>query len=432
VEIATEHRQRDEVSVAVFFTSGMSMGIVARRMASVRASETKAMTARAAALRADGKSIITLSQGEPDFETPEHVRAAGRHAIDRGFTRYTAVPGTLLLREAIAAKLRRDNGLSVTVDQIVVGCGAKQVIFNALFASLDPGDEVVIPAPCWVSYPEMVRLAGGLPVIVSTVATGFKLTAEALEGSLTERTKWLMLNSPCNPTGVVYSTAELLALADVLARWPNVWIISDDIYEKLVYDRTRFATMAAVAPALASRTLTVNGLSKSHAMTGWRVGYGAGPLDIVKAITLIQSQTTSHTSSISQHAAAEALNGDNGFLEQFREEYRVRRDIVIESLNAVPGLEALKPDGAFYVFVSCDGLIHSQAPSGRVIETDVDLAMYFLEEAGVAVVPGSGFLASPFFRVSYASATLDIHVACLRIAAACRRLEPMDQHAAAR
>jgi len=432
VEIVTEHRQRDEVSVAVFFTSGMSMGIVARRMASVRASETKAMTARAAALRADGKSIITLSQGEPDFETPEHVRAAGRDAIDRGFTRYTAVPGTLLLREAIAAKLRRDNGLSVTVDQIVVGCGAKQVIFNALFASLDPGDEVVIPAPCWVSYPEMVRLAGGLPVIVSTVATGFKLTAEALEGSLTERTKWLMLNSPCNPTGVVYSTAELLALADVLTRWPNVWIISDDIYEKLVYDRTQFATMAAVAPALASRTLTVNGLSKSHAMTGWRVGYGAGPLEIVKAISLIQSQTTSHTSSISQHAAAEALNGDNGFLEQFREEYRVRRDIVIESLNAVPGLEALKPDGAFYVFVSCDGLIHSQAPSGRVIETDVDLAMYFLEEAGVAVVPGSGFLASPFFRVSYASATLDIHVACLRIAAACRRLEPMDQHAAAR
>jgi aspartate aminotransferase len=401
-------------------------------MANVRASETKAMTARAAALRAEGKSIITLSQGEPDFETPEHVRAAGHNAIDRGFTRYTAVPGTLALREAIVAKLRRDNGLTVTVDQIVVGCGAKQVIFNALFASLDPGDEVVIPAPCWVSYPEMVRLAGGTPVIVSTVATGFKLTAEALESAFSERTKWLILNSPCNPTGVVYSAAELRALAEVLERWPNVWILSDDIYEKLVYDGTQFATMAAVAPALATRTLTVNGLSKSHAMTGWRVGYGAGPQEIVKAISLIQSQTTSHTSSISQHAAAEALNGDDGFLEQFREEYRVRRDIVLESLNAVPGLNALKPDGAFYVFVSCAGLIGARAPSGRLIQTDVDLVMYFLEEAGVAVVPGSGFLASPFFRVSYASATLDIHAACVRIAAACRRLEPIDQHAAAR
>ena len=408
------------------------MGIVARHMANVRASETKAMTARAAALRAEGKSIITLSQGEPDFETPEHVRAAGHRAIDEGFTRYTAVPGTLALREAIVAKLHRDNGLSVTADQIVVGCGAKQVIFNALFASLDPGDEVVIPAPCWVSYPEMVRLAGGMPVVVSTVGTGFKLTADALENALTERTKWLMLNSPCNPTGVVYSANELTALAEVLERWPNVWILSDDIYEKLIYDGNPFATMAAVAPALATRTLTVNGLSKSHAMTGWRVGYGAGPQEIIKAISLIQSQTTSHTSSISQHAAAEALNGDDGFLERFREEYRVRRDIVLESLNAVPGLSALKPDGAFYVFVSCAGLLGARAPSGRLIQTDVDLAMYFLEEAGVAVVPGNGFLASPFFRVSYASATLDIHVACLRIAAACRRLEPIDKHVAAR
>ncbi len=408
------------------------MGIVARHMAKVRASETKAMTARAAALRAEGKSIITLSQGEPDFETPEHVRAAGHRAIDGGFTRYTAVPGTLALREAIAAKLRRDNGLSVTVDQIVVGCGAKQVIFNALFASLDPGDEVVIPAPCWVSYPEMVRLAGGTPVVVSTVGTGFRLTADALESALTERTKWLMLNSPCNPTGVVYSADELTALAEVLERWPNVWILSDDIYEKLIYDGTPFATMAAVAPALVARTLTVNGLSKSHAMTGWRVGYGAGPQEIIKAISLIQSQTTSHTSSISQYAAAEALNGNDGFLEQFRDEYRVRRDIVLESLNAVPGLSALKPDGAFYVFVSCAGLLGARARSGRLIETDTDLAMYFLEEAGVAVVPGSGFLASPFFRVSYASATLDIHVACLRIAAACRRLEPIEQHVAAR
>jgi aspartate aminotransferase len=306
------------------------------------------------------------------------------------------------------------------------------VIFNALFASLDPGDEVVIPAPCWVSYPEMVRLAGGMPVVVSTVGTGFKLTADALESALTERTKWLMLNSPCNPTGVVYSAHELTALAEVLERWPNVWILSDDIYEKLIYDGTPFATMAALAPALATRTLTVNGLSKSHAMTGWRVGYGAGPLEIVKAISLIQSQTTSHTSSISQHAAAEALNGDDGFLEQFREEYRVRRDIVLEALNAVPGLSALKPDGAFYVFVSCAGLLGARAPSGRLIQTDGDLAMYLLEEAGVAVVPGSGFLASPFFRVSYASATLDIQVACLRIAAACRHLEPIDQHVAVR
>lgn len=399
------------------------MGIVAQRLARVHASETKAMTARAVALRAEGRSIITLSQGEPDFDTPDHVCEAGRRAIDEGRTRYTAVPGIEPLRVAIAAKLERDHGLHFSPSEITVGCGAKQVIFNALLASVDPGDEVVVPAPCYVSYPEMVRLVGGRPVVVSTIQEDFKLSPATLERALTDRTKWLLLNSPCNPTGVVYSESELLALGEVLERWPDVWVLTDDIYEKLVYDDVRFATMASAAPFLAGRTLTINGVSKSHAMTGWRVGYAAGPRDLINAINLIQGQTTSHTSSISQYAAIEALNGDHTFLDRFREEYRTRRDLVVSALRAVPGLSVIRPEGAFYVFVSCAGLIGSRTASNRVIGSDVDLSMYLLEEAGVAVVPGSGFLASPFFRVSYASATADVAEACRRIASACERLD---------
>ncbi|MEP6619440.1 MAG: pyridoxal phosphate-dependent aminotransferase [bacterium] len=399
------------------------MGIVAEHIAQLRGSESKAMTARAAALRSEGRSVITLSQGEPDFETPAHVRHAGRHAIDAGKTRYTAVAGVEALRTAIAAKLERDNGLRYAPDAITVGCGAKQVIFNALFASLDPGDEVVIPAPCWVSYPEMVMLAGGTPVVVSTMGDQFKLTPAALESALTSRTKWLLLNSPCNPTGAVYSSAELRALAEVLERWPNIWVLADDIYEKLVYDDACFATMASVAPSMFSRTLTVNGVSKSHAMTGWRVGYGAGPRELIRAMNLIQSQTTSHTSSVSQYAAIEALNGDDTFLVQFRNEYRSRRDLVVASMNAVPGLSATRPGGAFYVFVSCAALMGSRTPSGETITSDTGLAMYLLEEAGVAVVPGSGFLASPFFRISYASSPADVSEGCRRIAVACGHLE---------
>ena len=405
----------------------VQMSIIAKHIAGVRGSETKAMTARAAALRSQGRSIITLSQGEPDFETPSHVRAAAYRAIDEGKTRYTAVAGIQPLRESIVAKLERDNGLHFTPDQVTVGCGAKQVIFNAWLASLDPGDEVIIPTPCWVSYPEMVRLAGGSPVLVSTVADGFRLSPAALERALTPRTKWLLLNSPANPTGVVYSAAELEALANVLERWPNVWVLTDDIYEKLTYDDASFATMAAAAPALAERTLTVNGLSKSHAMTGWRVGYGAGPTDLIKAMNLIQSQSTSHTSSISQHAAIAALEGDDEFLVGFRAEYQRRRDFVVRAVADMPGLSAHLPQGAFYVYVSCAEMIGRRSSDGRTIATDTDLVMYLLDDAGVAVVPGSGFLGSPFFRVSFAAATEHVMEGCSRIAAACERLVPGAQ-----
>jgi aspartate aminotransferase len=398
-------------------------GIVARHIAGIRGSETKAMTARARALQAAGRSVITLSQGEPDFDTPAHVRDAGCRAIASGKTRYTAVAGVEALRAAIAAKLARDNGLRFSLDEITVGCGAKQVIFNAFFASLEPGDEVLIPAPCWVSYPEMVRLAGGVPAVVSTTEDGFKLTPAALAAALTGRTRWLLLNSPCNPTGAVYSRDELRGLAEVLEDHPDVWVLADDIYEKLVYDDVCFATMAAAAPSLACRTLTVNGVSKSHAMTGWRVGYGAGPRELIAAINLVQSQTTSHTSSISQYAAIDALDGNDDFLVRCRAEYRARRDLVVAAINSIPGLSTRVPAGAFYLFVSCAALIGSRTLAGTVLTNDVDLTMYLLDEAGVAVVPGSGFLASPFFRISFAAAELELAEGCRRIADACSRLE---------
>lgn len=397
--------------------------IIAARLAGVRASETKAMTARAAALRADGRSVITLSQGEPDFATPAHVRRAGQYAIESGKTRYTAVAGIEPLRAAIAEKMRRDHGLLFGTDEVIVSGGAKQVIFNALFATLDPGDEVVIPGPCWVSYPEMVKLAGGAPVIVDTTRTDLRLTPDALRAAITARTKWVMLNSPCNPTGVVYSPDELAALGTVLADHPRVWVLSDDIYEKLVYDDAPFATMAAASPSRRLKTLTVNGLSKSHAMTGWRVGYGAGPRELIRAMTLVQSQTTSHASSISQYAALEALTADDEFLPGFLAEYRARRDLVVAAMNDIDGLRASVPAGAFYVFASCRELIGTRTPERLRIEDDMGLARYLLEEAGVAVVPGSAFLASPYIRLSYASSAVELEEACRRIALACARLE---------
>lgn len=396
--------------------------IVAQRMHGIKPSATKAMTARAAELAKAGADVIALSQGEPDFDTPLNIREAGKRAIDAGHTRYTAVAGILELRQAIAEKLRRENGLDYPIGQITVGTGAKQVLFNALFASLDAGDEVIVTAPCWVSYPEMVSLAGGTPVVVTcSEANGFKLTPAELEAAITRRTRWLMLNSPSNPTGAVYSAAELVALADVLRRHPQVWVLSDDIYEKLVYGEARFATLAAIAPDLKDRTLVVNGVSKAQAMTGWRTGYGAGPAELIAAMNVIQSQTTSHATSIAQHAAIEALSGDQSYLPGFVAEFEQRRNLVVERLNQSEGLACTSPDGAFYVFASCAGVIGKRTPSGAVITTDTDFAMYLLD-CGVAVVPGSGFLASPYVRLSYAASLEHLSAACDRIVSACANL----------
>ena len=398
------------------------MTIVAERLRAIRPSETKAMTARAAALRGEGADVITLSQGEPDFDTPAAIREAGIRAVHEGRTRYTPVAGIAPLRKAIREMFLRDHGLDYAIEQITVGCGAKQVVFNALFASLDPGDEVVIPTPCWVSYPEMVALAGGTPVCVPCgEADGFKLRPAALAAAITPRTKWLMLNSPSNPTGAVYSRAELAAIAEVLRAHPRVHILTDDIYEKLVYD-AGFATMAAVAPDLFERTLTVNGVSKADAMTGWRVGYGAGPLPLIKAMNVIQGQTSSHTSSISQYAALEAISGGRGHVADFVAAFRQRRDLVVDKLNQAEGLRCRTPQGAFYVFPSCADVIGRRTPSGRRIETDTNFAMYLLEDFAVAVVPGSAFLASPYLRISYASSLEDLTRACDRIVAACAAL----------
>ncbi|MBP2301794.1 aspartate aminotransferase [Azospirillum picis] len=381
------------------------------------------MTARAAALKAQGREIITLSQGEPDFDTPDNVLEAGIQAIRSGKTRYTAVAGITPLREAIRDKLKRDNSLDYDVDQITVGCGAKQVVFNGLFASLNPGDEVVIPSPCWVSYPDMVRLAGGTPVMAEcSEVLDFKLGPESLEAAISPRTKWLMLNSPLNPTGAVYSAADLSRLAEVLRRHPHVWVLADDIYEKLVYPPARFATMAEIAPDLHDRTLTINGVSKANCMTGWRVGYGAGPIELIKAMNTIQGQTSSHTSSISQHAAIEAIAGDQSYIAGFVAEFQRRRDLVVARLNEAPGLRCRTPEGAFYVYPNCAGVIGKRTPSGDTITSDTDFAMHLLDAAGVAVVPGSGFMASPYIRISYASSFEELERACDKIIKACADL----------
>jgi len=381
------------------------------------------MTALARDMFRQGMDVITLSQGEPDFATPQHIRDAARFAIDDGQSGYTEVPGTLALRQAIVRKFRRDNQLEFQPEQIQVGCGAKQVIYNALQATLDGGDEVVIPAPMWVSYPEMVRLTGATPVIVRCPAEhGFKLTPDALEAAITARTKWLMLNSPSNPTGAVYGAEELKALARVLDAHPHVWIMCDDIYEKLRYDASPFATMASVAPQLADRTLTVNGMSKSFAMTGWRVGYGAGPVALINAMNLIQSQSTSHTSSISQAAAIAALDGPMEFLDDFLQAFRRRRDFVVDRLASIDGLSCSLPDGAFYVFVNCEALLGRRAPSGVLIQTDADLATYLLQAAHVALVPGSAFSLAGYLRLSYATSETQLKLALDRIARACAQL----------
>lgn len=396
---------------------------LATRVLSAKPSATKEMTRLANQRKREGRPIITLSQGEPDFDTPLHVREAAKAAIDRNESRYTDVAGTLALREAVVRKFERDNGLRYTPDEVQVGCGAKQLLYNALQATINPGDEVVIPTPAWVSYPEMVLLAGGTPVIVRCgAASGFKITPAQLEEAITPRTKWLMLNSPSNPSGAVYSHAELAALGEVLLRHPQVWVMADDIYEMIRYEDVPFATPAAVTPELKSRTLTINGVSKAYAMTGWRVGFGAAPVELIRAMNLVQSQSTSHTSSISQAASIAALDGPMDFLAEFVSAFRRRRDAVVAQLNATPGLQCDLPPGAFYAFPSCQALLGTRDSAGNLIATDTDLAMYMLREADVAVVPGSAFELPGHFRVSYAASDEELATALGRISQACARL----------
>ena len=389
-------------------------------LARVKPSATLAADAKARDLKAAGKDVISLAAGEPDFDTPENIKEAGIRAIREGKTKYTNVDGIPELKAAICAKFKRENGLSYTPAQINVSPGGKPVIFNAMMATLNPGDEVLIPTPYWVSYPDMVLLAGGEPRFVQTTAeTGFKVQPEALEAAITPRTRWVFLNSPSNPSGAAYTKAELRAVADVLLRHPHVWILTDDMYEHLVFDDFEFWTIAQVEPALYERTLTMNGVSKAYAMTGWRIGYAAGPEPLIKLMAKVMSQSTSNPASISQWAAVEALNGAQGFIKPNQKLFQERRDLVVSMLNQASGIRCPTPEGAFYVYPSCEGLIGKTAPSGRTIDGDQAFATELLEAEGVAVVHGEAFGLSPFFRISYATANSVLEEACSRIQRFC-------------
>ena len=400
------------------------MSFLAARLARVKPSATIAISAKANALKAQGKNIIALSFGEPDFDTPDNIKEAAIKAIRSGDTKYTAVDGTAKLKEAIVAKFKRENGLNYTTKQITVGTGGKQVLYNAFMATLSAGDEVIIPAPYWVSYPDMVLLAEGTPVFVAcTQETGFKMKAAELEKAITPKTKWVLLNSPSNPSGAAYTHAELKAITDVLVRHPHVWVLTDDIYEHLVYDDFKFATPAQIEPSLYNRTLTMNGVSKAYCMTGWRIGYAGGPEHLIKAMSDVQAQSTSNPCSISQAAAVEALNGTQDFIPKNNAVFKSRRDLVVKMLNAAPGLNCHTPEGAFYVYPSCAGLIGATTPSGQTLKNDEDVCGYLLESQGVAVVHGAAFGLSPHFRVSYAAATEVLEEACRRIQKACGELK---------
>ena len=399
------------------------MSIVAQRLSRIKPSPTNVLTGKVAELKREGRDIIGLGAGEPDFDTPDNIKTAAAAAIDAGQTKYTPVPGTLALREAICAKFKRDNGLDYTPDQVIVSCGGKQVIYNAFMATLDPGDEVIVPAPYWVSYPDMVLLAEGTPVFVDGIEeNGFKITPEDLEAAITPKTKWVLLNSPSNPTGAAYTREEMKGLTDVLIRHEHVWVMTDDMYEHVVYDDFEFTTPAEIEPGLFDRTITLNGHSKVYAMTGWRVGYGAGPVELIKAMTVVQSQSSTHTSSISQAAAVEALNGPQDFIASHNEMFKNRRDLVVSMLNQADGITCLTPEGAFYVYPSCAGTIGRTTPDGRQIEKDSDFCAYLLESEGVAVVPGVAFGLEPYFRISYATSDEALKEACKRIQRACGAL----------
>ncbi|RCK44749.1 aspartate aminotransferase [Thalassospira profundimaris] len=400
------------------------MAFIADRLSRIKPSPTIAVTTKAAELKAAGVDVIGLGAGEPDFDTPDNIKNAAKAALDAGKTKYTPVAGTPELRKAIVAKFKRENDLEYTIDEITVGCGGKQTLFNALFATLNPGDEVVIPAPYWVSYPDMTLMAEGVPVIVECQEENdFKITAAELEAAITPKTKWLVLNSPSNPTGAAYSRAELRALADVLLKHDHVYVMSDDMYEHLVYDGFEFTTIAQVEPKLKARALTCNGVSKSYAMTGWRLGYAAGPVELIKAINKVQSQSSTHTSSISQAASVEALNGPQDFLKERAEVFKSRRDLVVAKINECEGLSCKKPEGAFYVYPSCAGTIGKTTPDGKKIETDTDFVTYLLESEGVAAVQGTAFGLAPYFRISYATSTEALEEACKRIKRACAALK---------
>ncbi|SDI98154.1 pyridoxal phosphate-dependent aminotransferase [Salipiger marinus] len=399
------------------------MTFLSQSLARVKPSPTVAVTQLAAELKAQGRDVIGLGAGEPDFDTPAHIRAAGIAAIEAGKTRYTAPDGIAELKQAICAKFARENGLSYVPAQISVSTGGKQVLYNAFMATLNPGDEVIIPAPYWVSYPDMVKLGQGTPVIVEgKPELGYRITPEMLEAAITPRTKWFLFNSPSNPTGAGYSRAELKALTDVLMRHPHVWVMSDDMYEHLAYDGFEFCTPAQVEPGLYDRTLTCNGVSKAYAMTGWRIGYAGGPEPLIAAMRKIQSQSTTNPCSISQWAAVEALNGPQAFLAEWRAVFQRRRDLVVAALNAVPGITCPVPEGAFYVYPSIAGLLGKTTAEGRRIDSDEDFATALLEEAGVAVVFGAAFGLSPNFRISYATSDTVLEEACARIAAFCATL----------
>ncbi|GAB7543773.1 pyridoxal phosphate-dependent aminotransferase [Cupriavidus sp. 8B] len=399
------------------------MQLLASLLQAVKPSPTLVITKIAADMRRRGLDVVSLSQGEPDFSTPDHINAAAKLAIDNGMTRYTDVDGTPELKDAITRKFWRDNGLSYEPSEISVGTGGKQVIFNALLATINPGDEVIIPAPYWVSYPDMVRLAGGTPVeVLCGESQGFKITAAQLHEAITPRTKWVILNSPSNPTGAGYDKAELEKLGKVLLDHPHVYVMTDDMYEHIRYDGWPFTTIASVVPALRDRTLTVNGVSKAYAMTGWRIGFAGGPREIISAMGTIQSQSTSNPSSVSQAAALAALEGPMDFLTPRNEAFRERRDMCLDVFNAIEGLNCRRPEGAFYLFPSCEGLIGRKAPDGTVMGSDVDVSRFFLEHAHVATVPGSAFGGPGHFRISFATSNERLAEACKRIRAACSQL----------
>ncbi len=399
------------------------MAFLADALSRVKPSATIAVTQMARELKAKGKDVISLSVGEPDFDTPQNIKDAAKAAIDRGETKYTPVSGIVPLREAIAAKFKRENGLDYKPSQTIVGTGGKQVLFNAFMATLNPGDEVVIPAPYWVSYPEMVAICGGTSVFaMAGMETNYKLTAEALEKAITARTKWFVFNSPSNPSGAAYTYEELKALTDVLMRHPHVWVLTDDMYEHLVFGDFVYHTPAQVEPALYERTLTMNGVSKAYAMTGWRIGYAAGPEHLIKAMDMIQGQQTSGACSIAQWAAVEALNGPQDFIGASRKAFEERRDLVVSMLNQASGIVCPKPEGAFYVYPSCAALIGKSAPSGKVIANDEDFVMELLASEGVATVHGSAFGLGPNFRVSYATSNANLEEACKRIQRFCAEL----------
>src|SRR6476659_9612081 len=402
----------------------MIMAFLSAALDRVKPSATIAVTDKARALKAAGRNVIGLGAGEPDFDTPANIKLAALHAIEAGKTKYTDVGGIPELKEAIIAKFQRENGLFYKPNQVIVGTGGKQVLYNALMATINPGDEVIIPAPYWVSYPEMVALAGGETVpVVCTAEHGFKLKPEDLEKAITPKTKWIILCSPSNPTGAAYTRAELKAITDVLVKHPHVWVMTDDMYEHLVYDDFKFYSPAQLEPKLYERTLTVNGVSKAYCMTGWRIGYAGGRADLIKAMAMLQSQSTSNPVAVSQWASVEALNGPQDFIAKHNAIFKERRDLCVSMLNQARGIQCPKPEGAFYVYPSCAGTIGRTAPSGNKLVTDEDFVTELLEAEGVAVVQGTPFGFGPAFRISYATKTEDVEEACRRIQRFCGNLK---------